>query len=142
LVPFLDLKAQYRGIKTEIDAAVLAVLDSTQYVLGQYVAEFEKAFANYCSAAKGIAVNSGTSALHIALLAAGVGEGGLVTTSNPEYEHKLRMLRDWGAERKYHHEIKGFNYRMEGLQGAILGVKLRHLEAWTEARRRRARQYI
>jgi dTDP-4-amino-4,6-dideoxygalactose transaminase len=260
LVPFLDLKAQYHGIKSEIDAAVLAVLESTQYVLGQYVSDFEKAFAKYSGAAEGIAVNSGTSALHVALLAAGIGEGdevlttpftfvatvaaieyarakpvlvdidpsnfnidpakieraitprtkaiipvhlygqpadmdpilaiarrhnlvviedaaqahgaeykgrrvgsigdmaifsfypgknlgaygegGLVTTSNPEYARKLRMLRDWGAERKYHHEIKGFNFRMEGIQGAILGVKLRHLEAWTEARRRHAKKYV
>ena len=260
MVPFLDLKAQYHSIKDEIDAAVLAVLDSTQYVLGKYVADFEKAFANYSGADEGIAVNSGTSALHLALLAAGIGkgdevittpftfvatvasidytgarpvlvdidpatfnidpakieraitprtkailpvhlygqpadmdpileiarrhkliviedaaqahgaeykgrrvgsigemacfsfypgknlgaygEGGLVTTSDPGFNRKLRMLRDWGAERKYHHELKGFNYRMEGVQGAILGVKLRHLEAWTEARRRHARRYI
>ncbi len=260
MVPLLDLKAQYRSIKSEIDAAVLAVLDSTQYVLGQYVGDFEKAFAQYCGAAQGVAVNSGTSALHLALLAAGIGEGdevittpftfvatvaaigyarakavlvdidpagfnidpamieraitprtraimpvhlygqpadmdpiremackhnliviedaaqahgaeykgrrcgsigemacfsfypgknlgaygegGLVSTSNPEYARKLRMLRDWGTERKYHHELKGFNYRMEGLQGAILGVKLRHLEAWTEARRHHAKKYI
>jgi dTDP-4-amino-4,6-dideoxygalactose transaminase len=51
------------------------------------------------------------------------------------------MLRDWGQEKRYHHVLKGFNYRMEGFQGAILRVKLRHLEAWTEARRERARQY-
>ena len=260
MVPFLDLKTQYHGIKSEIDAAVLAVLESTQYVLGQYVSDFEKAFAKYSGAAEGIAVNSGTSALHVALLAAGIGEGdevittpftfvatiaaieyarakpvlvdidpanfnidparieraitprtraiipvhlygqpadmdpiltvarrhqlvviedaaqahgaeykgrragsigemacfsfypgknlgaygegGLVTTSNPEFARKLRMLRDWGAERKYHHEIRGFNFRMEGIQGAVLGVKLRHLETWTEARRRHAKKYV
>ena len=260
MIPLLDLKAQYRSIKSEIDSAVLAVLDSTQYVLGPYVADFETQFAQYCSAAEGVAVNSGTSALHLALLAAGIGpgdevittpftfvatvaaidyararavlvdidptsfnidpakieraitprtkaiipvhlygqpadldpimeiarrhkliviedaaqahgaeykghrvgsigdmgcfsfypgknlgaygEGGLVSTSNPEYARKLRMLRDWGTQRKYHHELKGFNYRMEGLQGAILGVKLRHLEDWTEARRRHAKRYI
>ena len=51
------------------------------------------------------------------------------------------MLRDWGAEKKYHHVLKGFNYRMEGMQGAILRVKLRHLEAWTEARRAHAAAY-
>ena len=63
------------------------------------------------------------------------GEGGAVTTSNPEYAQTIRMLRDWGQDRKYHHVLRGFNYRMEGFQGAILRVKLRHLEAWTEARR-------
>jgi dTDP-4-amino-4,6-dideoxygalactose transaminase len=69
------------------------------------------------------------------------GEGGMVTTNNPEYTRTMRMLRDWGQERKYHHELKGYNYRMETMQGAILRVKLRHLEAWTEARRSRAAVY-
>ena len=52
------------------------------------------------------------------------------------------MLRDWGAEKKYHHVLKGFNYRMEGVQGAILRIKLRYLEGWTEARRANAHAYI
>jgi dTDP-4-amino-4,6-dideoxygalactose transaminase len=69
------------------------------------------------------------------------GEGGAVTTNNPDYARTLRMLRDWGAEKKYHHELKGFNYRMEGLQGAILGVKMNHIEQWTEARRAHAALY-
>jgi dTDP-4-amino-4,6-dideoxygalactose transaminase len=69
------------------------------------------------------------------------GEGGMVLTNNDEYAHKIRMLRDWGQEKKYQHIVKGFNYRMEGLQGAVLRVKLRHLEAWTEARRAHARKY-
>lgn len=51
------------------------------------------------------------------------------------------MLRDWGAERKYEHVLKGYNYRMEGVQGAILRVKLRYLEQWTEARRTHAALY-
>ena len=69
------------------------------------------------------------------------GEGGMVVTNNEEFAHTIRMLRDWGQERKYHHVLKGFNYRMEGVQGAILRVKLRHLDAWTEARRRHAAGY-
>jgi dTDP-4-amino-4,6-dideoxygalactose transaminase len=69
------------------------------------------------------------------------GEGGLVSTSNPEFVRTLRMLRDWGQEQRYHHVLRGFNYRMEGMQGAILRVKLRHLEAWTEARRALAARY-
>jgi dTDP-4-amino-4,6-dideoxygalactose transaminase len=51
------------------------------------------------------------------------------------------MLRDWGAEKKYEHVLKGYNYRMEGIQGAVLRVKLRHLEKWTEARRAAAARY-
>jgi dTDP-4-amino-4,6-dideoxygalactose transaminase len=259
MIPFLDLKAQYQSIKPEIDRAVLDVLESTQFVLGEQVAAFERAFASHCGAKHGVAVNSGTSALHLALLAAGVGpgdevitvpftfvatvsavcytgatpvfvdidprsftmdpdqierkitprtkailpvhlygqmaemgaiaeiggryglqviedacqahgaelrgrragslglsgcfsfypgknlgaygEGGMVVTSDDAQARKLRMLRDWGQEKRYHHVVKGFNYRMDGIQGAILGVKLRHLDAWTEARRARAGDY-
>lgn len=259
MIPFVDLKTQYLSIKDEIDAAVLNTLASTQFVLGHEVKALEEEFAEYCSAAHGIAVNTGTSALHLALLAAGVGvgdevitvpftfvataaaigytgatpvfvdidpvsytidvtqiekaitertkailpvhlygqpadmdpileiarryhltviedaaqahraeykgrrvgsigdlgcfsfypgknlgaygEGGMVVTSNPDYAHTIQMLRDWGQERRYHHTLKGYNYRMDGLQGAILRVKLRYLDAWTEARRSHAAQY-
>jgi dTDP-4-amino-4,6-dideoxygalactose transaminase len=50
-------------------------------------------------------------------------------------------LRSWGESRRYYHDLRGYNYRMEGMQGAILRVKLRHLERWTEARRAHARDY-
>jgi dTDP-4-amino-4,6-dideoxygalactose transaminase len=258
-VPYLDLKAQYQSIKPEIDAAIARVLDSCQFVLGSEVAGFEQEFAAYCATTECIALNSGTSALHLALLAAGVGpgdevitvpftfvasvaavcytgarpvlvdidprsftidpsaieaaitprtkailpvhlygqpadmdpimeiarrhglvviedaaqahgakykgrpvgsigdmacfsfypgknlgaygEGGAVTTSNAEHARTVRMLRDWGQDRKYHHVLRGYNYRMEGFQGAILRVKLRYLERWTEARRAVVTQY-
>jgi dTDP-4-amino-4,6-dideoxygalactose transaminase len=69
------------------------------------------------------------------------GEGGLAVTNDDATAAKIRMLRDWGQEQRYHHTLKGFNYRMDGIQGAILRVKLRHLEKWTEARRTNARLY-
>ncbi len=69
------------------------------------------------------------------------GEGGMVVTNDEKYAKSIRLLRDWGAESKYCHSLKGYNYRMEGMQGAILRVKLRHLETWTEARRRHANRY-
>ncbi|NGN43831.1 DegT/DnrJ/EryC1/StrS family aminotransferase [Mesorhizobium sp. CGMCC 1.15528] len=259
MIPFLDLKAQYASIKGEVDAAVLGVLASAQYVLGDEVAAFEREFAAYCDAKHAIAVNTGTSALHLSLLAAGVGpgdevitvpftfvasvsavcytgatpvfvdiepttftmdpakleaaitartkaiipvhlygqmadmapimeiadrygipviedacqahgseykkrragsigisgcfsfypgknlgacgEGGIVVTNDDEHAKTIRMLRDWGQEQRYHHTLKGFNYRMDGIQGAILRVKLRHLEDWTEARRDHGRHY-
>ena len=72
-VPYLDLKAQYQSIKPEIDAAIARVLESCQFVLGPEVAAFEQEFAAYCGASECIALNSGTSALHLALLAAGSG---------------------------------------------------------------------
>ncbi|MEH2266942.1 MAG: DegT/DnrJ/EryC1/StrS family aminotransferase [Nostoc sp.] len=259
MIPFVDLKTQYLSIKNEIDTAVLKVLESTQFVLGNEVKAFEKEFADYCNADYGIAVNTGTSALHLALLAAGIsagdevitvpftfvattaaicytgatpvfvdidpvsytiditqiekaitertkailpvhlygqpadmepildiarrhglvviedaaqahgaeykgqrvgsigdigcfsfypgknlgayGEGGMAVTNNPEYAQTMGMLRDWGQERRYHHVLKGYNYRMDGIQGAILRVKLRYIEAWTEARRTHAAKY-
>jgi dTDP-4-amino-4,6-dideoxygalactose transaminase len=258
-IPYLDLKAQYQSIKPEIDAAIARVLDSCQFVLGSEVAGFEQEFATYCGTSECVALNSGTSALHLALLAAGIGpgdevitvpftfvasvavvlyagakpvlvdidprsftidpaaieaaitprtkaimpvhlygqaadmdpimgiarrhnlvviedaaqahgakykerpvgsigdmgcfsfypgknlgaygEGGAVTTSNAKYAQTIRMLRDWGQDRKYHHVLRGYNYRMEGFQGAILRVKLRHLDKWTEARRAVVQQY-
>src|SRR6185295_6746212 len=250
---------QYLEIKSEIDAAVLRVLDSTQFVLGPEVEAFEREFAAYSGASEGMAVNTGTSALHLALMAAGVragdevitvpftfvatvaaigyigakavfvdidpatftmdvaqleqaitsrtkaivpvhlygqpadmdpivaiarrhglvviedacqahgaaykgrpigslgdaacfsfypaqnlgayGEGGMVVTSNQTIARDVRLLRDLGQDRKHHQVIRGFNCRMDGLQGAILRVKLRHLEGWTEARRTHARTY-
>jgi dTDP-4-amino-4,6-dideoxygalactose transaminase len=260
MVPFVDLKAQYQSIKAEVDAAAIGIFESTQFILGKEVTTFEEEFSAYSGAACGIGVNTGTSALHLALLAAGVGpgdevitvpftfvatvaaivytgarpvfvdidpatytmdvtqieaaitsktkailpvhlygqaadmdpileiarrhglkviedaaqahgaeykgkrvgslgdmgcfsfypgknlgaygEGGMVVTSNPEYARTIRMLRDWGAEKKYEHVLKGYNFRLEGVQGAILRVKLRYLEAWTEARRANARKYL
>jgi dTDP-4-amino-4,6-dideoxygalactose transaminase len=69
------------------------------------------------------------------------GEGGAVMTNNDELAKKFKMMRDHGAEQKYYHQIYGHNYRMEGIQGAVLGVKLKHLENWTNGRRRVAAKY-
>jgi dTDP-4-amino-4,6-dideoxygalactose transaminase len=259
MIPYADLKAQYHSIKSEIDAAVLRVLESTQFILGEEVSAFEREFASYCQAPQSVAVNSGTSALHLALLAAGIGpgdevittpftfvatvaairytgarpvfvdiepdyftidvskiesamtsrtraimpvhlygqpadmdpildiarprgltviedaaqalgseyhgrrcgslseiaafsfypgknlgaygEGGALTTRRADIAATCRTLRNWGEETRYEHRLKGFNYRMDGIQGAILRVKLRHLEAWTERRRQVAAWY-
>jgi len=259
LIPFLDLKAQYRQIKPEIDAAIARAVESAQFVLGPDVAAFEERFAAYCNVGHCRAVNTGTSALHLALLAAGIGpgdevitvsmtfvattaavlytgarpvfvdvdpvtwtmnpalieaaitprtkailpvhlhglmadmdpimaiarrhglvviedaaqahgaeykgrragsigdlgcfsfypgknlgafgEGGAVVTNQPELAHKISLLRDWGQEAKYNHVVAGYNYRMDGIQGAVLKVKMNHIESWTEARRSVAAQY-
>ncbi len=69
------------------------------------------------------------------------GEAGAVMTNDDELAKKIKMIRDHGAEQKYHHEMYGHNYRMEGIQGAVLGVKLKHLPAWTEGRRKVAAKY-
>jgi len=259
VIPFVDLKAQYHSIKAEVDAAVIGTLESCQFTLGSEVVAFEKEFAEFSGNSIGVGVNNGTSALHLALLAAGIGpgdevitvpftfvasaaaiyytgakivfcdidpvtftmdpaaleaaitprtkavipvhlfgqmadmdpimaiakkhgpvvledsaqahgaeyngrragsigdmsgfsfypgknlgaagEGGMVVTGNEEFARQVRMLRDWGAEKKYHHVLKGYNMRLEGMQGAVLRVKLRYLEKWTEARRAAAARY-
>src|SRR5579863_852473 len=81
MIPYADLKAQYHSIKSEIDTAISGVLESSQFALGAEVAEFEKEFAAYCANKESIGVNSGTSALHLALLAAGIGPGDEVITT-------------------------------------------------------------
>jgi dTDP-4-amino-4,6-dideoxygalactose transaminase len=259
VVPFVDLRAQYADVRDEVEAAVRRVLESGAYVLGPEVEAFEREFAAYCQSPHGVAVNSGTSALHLALLAADIGpgdevittpftfvataaavcnagarpvfvdirrnsftidpelieaaitprtraivpvhlygqpadmhpimdiarrhglaviedacqahgaeyegrragsmgdlgcfsfypgknlgaygEGGLVVARDAGQAKKIRMLRDWGQERKYEHVLPGFNFRMDGIQGAILRVKLRRLEDWTERRRAAAKRY-
>ena len=80
MIPLLDLKAQYASLKPEIDAAVLKVLASAQYVLGDEVEQFEREFADYCGVRHAVAVNSGTSALHLTLLSLGCGPGDEVVT--------------------------------------------------------------
>jgi dTDP-4-amino-4,6-dideoxygalactose transaminase len=259
VIPFVDLKAQYASIKNDVNVAIQGVLESCQFSLGSEVVAFEQEFAKYCNAKHAVAVNTGTSALHLSLLAANIGpgdevitvpftfvataaavqycgarpvlvdidpryynmdperveaaitkrtkailpvhlygqpadmdalreiarrhsllliedacqahgaeyksrragslgdmacfsfypgknlgaygEGGMVVTESDEYARTLRMLRDWGAEKKYQHVLKGYNYRMDGIQGAVLRVKMRHIESWTEARRSHAGLY-
>ena len=69
------------------------------------------------------------------------GEGGAVVTNDAEVARCVRLLRDHGSEKKYHHEIIGYNFRLEGLQGAVLNVKLRHLDRWNDLRRAHAARY-
>jgi len=80
-VPVLDLKAQYASIQSEIDSAMHAVVESTEFVLGPTVKRFEQRVAEYCECGHGIGVASGTDALLLSLLAAGVGEGDEVITT-------------------------------------------------------------
>jgi len=69
------------------------------------------------------------------------GDGGLITTNNEDHAARLRLLRAHGSPRKYHHDVLGTNSRLDGLQAAILGVKLPHLDAWVQARRAHAAAY-
>ena len=259
MIPLLDIQAQYKQIGAELEASVINVMRSGRYILGEEVARFEDEFAAYCGTKHAIAVNTGTSALHLSLLAAGIGrgdevittpftfvatvaailyagarpvmvdidphtmnidpakveaaispatkaivpvhlygqmadmepllmladrhglvviedacqahgaeykghragslglaaafsfypgknlgacgEGGALVTNSDAVAKAARCLRDWGQEERYNHIAQGFNYRMDAIQGAVLGVKLRYLDAWTEQRRQHAAQY-
>jgi len=258
-VPFVDLKAQYQSIKSDIDAAIARVIENTSFILGPEVESFENAFARYVNARFCVGLNSGTAALHLALLACGIvpgdeviipantffataetvsltgatpvfvdadpvaytidvdriegaitprtraiipvhlygqpaaldpifeiargrnlrviedaaqahgaeyegkrvgalgdigcfsfypgknlgayGEGGAVVTNDEQLAKRVRLLRDHGSEKKYRHEIVGYNFRLEGIQAAVLHVKLKHLDRWNELRRAHAARY-
>jgi dTDP-4-amino-4,6-dideoxygalactose transaminase len=98
VIPFLDLRAQYRQIKPEIDVAINRVIDGAQFVLGPEVVAFEERFADYCNTKYCIAVNSGTSALHLALLAAGVGPGDEVITVSMTFVATAAAILYCGAK--------------------------------------------
>jgi dTDP-4-amino-4,6-dideoxygalactose transaminase len=258
-VPFVDLQAQYKSVKDEIDVAIARVLDNASFILGREVEAFEAAFAEYVGARFCIGLNSGTAAIQLAVTACGLGagdevivpantffataeavstasatpvfvdahpisynldvskieaaitertraiipvhlygqaadldsifslaerhnliviedaaqahgskykgrrvgalgragcfsfypgknlgaygEGGAVVTNDEEVARRVRLLRDHGSERKYTHEIVGYNFRLEGIQGAVLSVKLSHLDRWNELRREHAARY-
>jgi len=69
------------------------------------------------------------------------GDGGMVVTNDPQVAENLKMLRNHGAKQKYYHLVPGFNSRLDGLQAAILRVKLRYLDKWIGQRRRVAGLY-
>jgi dTDP-4-amino-4,6-dideoxygalactose transaminase len=69
------------------------------------------------------------------------GDGGAVVADDPAIAEAVRMLRNYGQPRKYYHETIGWNSRLDTMQAAVLGVKLKHLESWNEARRRHAARY-
>jgi dTDP-4-amino-4,6-dideoxygalactose transaminase len=258
-VPFVDLAAQYRSIKPQVQSAINGVLDRNDYILGNDVAAFEKEFAKWTGAAHAVGCASGTDALILALRACGIGPGdevittpytwistvlavtlvgakpvfadinpatynidpaqiakritrrtkailpvhiygqsaamdeigdiakkykllviedaaqshgsywrglrvgqtgivtcysfypgknigaygdaGGVTTPDAKIARTLRMLRVMGQETKHKHEIIGYNSRLDTMQAAILRVKLKHLEDWTETRRKAAQRY-
>src|ERR1044072_6055186 len=224
-VPFVDLQAQYRSIKAEVDAAIQRVLDTSAFILGREVEAFERAFSEDVGASFCVGVSNGTAASQLDLTACAphscntdaskiesaitprtravvpvhlygqpadldavfevaerhnlivvedaaqahgarhkgrrvgplgragcfsfypgknlgaYGEGGAVVTNDKEVARRVRLLRDHGSEQKYRHEIVGYNFRLEGIQGAVLGVKLQHLDRWNELRREHAARY-
>src|SRR3989338_4186924 len=96
-VQFLDLKRQYQSIKPEIDKAIADVVESQRFVLGPRLEELEKSFAGYCGAKHATGANSGTSALHMALLALGVGKGDEVITCPNSFFATAEVITAVGA---------------------------------------------
>ncbi len=98
MIPLVDLKAQYAGIKSEIDEAIQRVLDNTSFIGGNELTDFEADFANYCNAKHAIGVSSGTEALRLALIACGVGEGDEVITSPSTFIATVEAVAGVGAK--------------------------------------------
>jgi dTDP-4-amino-4,6-dideoxygalactose transaminase len=97
MIPLVDLRSQYLSIKDEIDGAIAEVVESCHFILGEQVEAFEENFAAYCQARFASGVNSGTSALHLALLAAGVGPGDEVITVSYTFVATVAAIRYTGA---------------------------------------------
>src|SRR5579864_705385 len=96
-IPLVDLKAQYAGIRSEIDAAMQRVVNSTTFILGREVDAFEQVFARYVGASGAVGLGSGTAALHLALLACGVGPGHEVITSAHTFIAAAEAISHTGA---------------------------------------------
>src|SRR6202008_1517 len=103
VIPFVDLKAQYASIKPEVDAAIQGVLNSCQFTLGSEVAAFEEEFGPYSGSRFCAGVNNGTSALHLALLAAGVGPGDEVITVPFTFVASASAVHYAGAQPGFRH---------------------------------------
>ena len=97
MIPLVDLKAQYAAIKPEIDSAIQRVIDNTAFILGKEVTDFERDFAAFVGAKGAVGVASGTSALQLALLAAGVGAGDEVITTAHTFIATAEAISHTGA---------------------------------------------
>lgn len=100
-VPFVDLKRQYKSIKEEIDSAIQNVLDSTAFIMGENVENFENDFAKFCNVKHAIGVSSGTSALYLALIGAGIKVGDEVITVPNTFIATAEAISHVGSDVKF-----------------------------------------
>ena len=120
MIPTLDLKQQYKKIKSEIDAAIFSVLESTQFVLGPAVSELEERVASYCGSRYGIGVASGTDALRLSLAALGIGAGDEVITSPFTFVATANTISHAGAQPAFVDiEPRTYNLDPDGVEAAI-----------------------
>ncbi len=98
--------------------------------------------ARYKGAPVGLFGDAATFSFYPTKNLGGCGEGGAFVSRRPEVAARAKLVRVHGMEQRYHHGIVGGNFRMDGFQGALLGVKLPHLGAWTSRRRAIARAYL
>lgn len=96
-VPFVDLPIQYRALRDEVDAAIASVLKRFDFILGEPVASFEAAFADYCQASHAVGVDSGFSALELILSAYGIGPGDEVITAANAFHGTVAAIESCGA---------------------------------------------
>src|SRR5439155_492095 len=136
-VHLVDLRTQTQALKQAIVAAIEAVLDRGYFVLGKDLEAFESEFAAYCDTAYAVGVDSGFSALELALRA-----GGMLVTNFAEIADAARILRHYGQRVKYEHEVTPLNHRLDTLQAAVLRIKLPHLDGWNDRRRKLADAYL
>lgn len=119
-IPMVDLKQQYLAIKDEIDSGIMAALESTQFILGPNVQSFEKEAAEYLGVKHCLGVNSGTDALHLALIAAGVGKGDEVITTTFTFIATAEAISYVGAKPVFVDiDEKTFNIDLQQVETAI-----------------------
>jgi dTDP-4-amino-4,6-dideoxygalactose transaminase len=126
------------GLSADMDA-ILAIAQKHNLVVIEDAAQ--AIGARYKDRSAGTLGNLGTFSFFPSKNLGGAGDGGLVATNDDKLAERLRMLRVHGSKKKYHHDILGTNSRLDALQAAILRVKLRHLNTWSDGRRNRADRY-
>jgi dTDP-4-amino-4,6-dideoxygalactose transaminase len=131
-IPLVDLKSQYKEIRGEIQEAINRVLDNTAFILGEEVVKFEEEFARYCGTRYGIGTSSGTSALHLALLSLGIGEGDEVITAPYTFTSTVGTIIHCGAKpilvdinpRNYNIDVQKIEEKIAKRTKAIIPVHL------------------